>query len=591
MELDQILFKKLYDLFRKRKKDRGYPGSQVRLEDVGSRLTLMARALTGQAIHIAESEREGGWQGDVFYFPKKVDIFAREELNFKLYIFRLFYLVKQKELGLSWKKTEEASIRQLQQKAHESRGQVLGALFGEFALLEELHRELLAAWPEERHPKTGEISRDYTWLYGRWMRHVDSDAANGERLKNVNPRTRALVEKIKAETVIKAKKADEVEVVTVDKKAQEDYVLTHNFEKVETIDEFDGTWRDFDGDDSLQEDMEALQEYNLKHLVRVDDPVHSIYQADFLGQGTVAEAVETESHLFHLLYPEWDYQKQAYKRNYCKLYPQRLPGDDARYYKNTMEQNRSLLMQLRKTFARLNNNWTRVRRQVSGDFIDLDAVTDMFADIRARHTPSEKLYLSQRRRKKELAVLFLLDLSLSSDSYANGNRILDVEKQVSILFGELLNEYDIDFQIDGFYSKTRNNTAYITLKGFRENWQKARLRIGAAEAAGYTRIGTALRHATAILKKNNHRKKWLILLSDGKPNDYDRYEGRYGVEDIKQSIREMRMNGIHNFAFAIEEDARYYLPQMFGENHYNILTSPVELLHALTKLYDRIEHA
>ncbi|HED11895.1 MAG TPA: VWA domain-containing protein, partial [Caldithrix abyssi] len=311
----------------------------------------------------------------------------------------------------------------------------------------------------------------------------------------------------------------------------------------------------------------------------------------FLGQGTAAEAVESETHLFHILYPEWDYQKQAYKQDYCKLYPQRLPGDDASYYKNTIEKNRSLLMQLRKTFAQLNNNWMQVRRQVSGDFVDLDAVTDMFADIRARHTPSDKLYLSQRKRKKELAVLFLLDLSLSSDSYANGNRILDVEKQVSILFGELLDEYEIDFQIDGFYSKTRNNTAYITLKGFKESWQKARLRIGAAEAAGYTRIGTALRHATAILKKNNHRKKWLILLSDGKPNDYDRYEGRYGVEDIKQSIREMRMNGIHNFAFAIEEDARYYLPQMFGENHYNILTSPVELLHALTKLYDRIEHS
>ncbi len=590
MELDQILFKKLYDFFKKKKQDRGYPGHEVRLEELSGRLTLMARALTGEAVYIAESEREGGWQGNVFYFPGKIALFPDDELNFKLYIFRLFYLTVQKQLGLNWKEPSEGSAAERRKKAYDTRHRVLETLFGEYPLLEDIHKQLLDKWPVNRDAKTGEETRDFSWLYGRWLRHVDVNDRERERLNHINPRTKALVEKIKAETVIKAKKADEVEVITVDKKAQEDYMLTHNFEKVETIDEFDGTWRDFDGDDSLQEDMEALQEYNLKHLVRVDDPVHSIYQADFLGQGTVAEAVETETHLFHFSYPEWDYQKQSYKQDYCKLYPQRLPGDDARYYKNTMEQNRSLLIQLRKTFARLNNNWTQVRRQVSGDFIDLDAVTDMFADIRARHTPSEKLYLSQRRRKKELAVLFLLDLSLSSDSYANGNRILDVEKQVSILFGELLDEYDIDFQIDGFYSKTRNNTTYITLKGFKENWQKARLRIGAAEAAGYTRIGTALRHATAILKKNNHRKKWLILLSDGKPNDYDRYEGRYGVEDIKQSIREMRMNGIHNFAFAIEEDARYYLPQMFGENHYNILTSPVELLNALTKLYDRIEH-
>ena len=187
--------------------------------------------------------------------------------------------------------------------------------------------------------------------------------------------------------------------------------------------------------------------------------------------------------------------------------------------------------------------------------------------------------------------MFLLDLSLSSDSYANGNRIIDVEKQISILFGEVLDEYMIDFQIDGFYSKTRNNTTYITLKSFNESWKTARNKIGAVEATGYTRIGPAIRHATNLLSKNYHRKKWLILLSDGKPNDYDRYEGKYGVEDIKQSLREMKIYGINNFAFAIEEQAKYYLPQMFGDNHYNILTSPVELLNSLTKLYDRIEHS
>ena len=50
-----------------------------------------------------------------------------------------------------------------------------------------------------------------------------------------------------------------------DKKQQEDYVLLHNFEKVETAEEFNGNWRDFDGSDELEEHQEALEELNMKY--------------------------------------------------------------------------------------------------------------------------------------------------------------------------------------------------------------------------------------------------------------------------------------------------------------------------------------
>ena len=303
-----------------------------------------------------------------------------------------------------------------------------------------------------------------------------------------------------------------------------------------------------------------------------------------------AASAEKNTEAFHLNYPEWDYSKREYKIDYCKVFPIHLNKSKPDYYKKTMEHNRSVLLKLKKIFARLNNDYEQVRRQTSGEHIDIDAVTDMFADLKARHTPDDRVYISKRKRKKELSLLFLLDLSLSSDGYAKGNRIIDIEKQVSILFGEVLNENFVDFQIDGFYSKTRNNTSYITLKAFDESWQQAKLKIGAVQPQGYTRIGPALRHASAILKKRDMRKKWLILLSDGKPNDYDRYEGKYGIRDIKQALLEMQGDGINNYAVAIEEQAKYYLPQMFGNNHYNILSSPVEMINSLTKLYKRIEY-
>ena len=46
---------------------------------------------------------------------------------------------------------------------------------------------------------------------------------------------------------------------------------------------------------------------------------------------------------------------------------------------------------------------------------------------------------------------------------------------------------------------------------------------------------------------------------------YDTYEGRYGIEDVKQSLYRLNSVGINSYAFAIEANAKYYLPKMFGQ--------------------------
>ena len=184
----------------------------------------------------------------------------------------------------------------------------------------------------------------------------------------------------------------------------------------------------------------------------------------------------------------------------------------------------------------------------------------------------------------------LLDISLSSDGYAAGNKVIDVEKQVSILFGEILEEFNVDFSINCFYSKTRNHSSYLTVKDFDDSWSKAKFKIGAVQPEAYTRIGTAIRHSGMLLDKRDTKNKWLILISDGKPNDFDRYEGQYGINDVKQALRELNQKIINSYALAVEAEAKYYLPQMFGQNHYQILTTPVELLQSLVKLYEKIKH-
>ena len=128
-----------------------------------------------------------------------------------------------------------------------------------------------------------------------------------------------------------------------------------------------------------------------------------------------------------------------------------------------------------------------------------------------------------------------------------------------------------------FSGESRNNVVVREIKTSTNRSANGARRIAALEPEHYTRAGAALRHATARLVQRTARHRLLLLLSDGKPNDNDEYDGRYGAEDMRQSVTEARLQGICPFCLTIDRQAASYLPQVFGANHYAVLHKP-ELL-------------
>ncbi|HSI89503.1 MAG TPA: VWA domain-containing protein, partial [Adhaeribacter sp.] len=547
------------------------------------RLTLLARAISGKAIELFPAEAEGGYKGNNYFLPIVFSELPTKEENLSFYFFRILYLSVQQQKNINWTYPED-DVPLSRKMALHSADEILPALFRQFPAAEELHQKFYIYF--QTKAKEGQ-EPDFSLLYGKWMQQLPT-AEENELLNNVDEKVFKPTDK--PETLLKARAVEEIKRLTVDKKQQEDYVLLHNFEKVETADEHDGDWRDFDGSDELEKHQDALEELSMRQTVRVDEPVHSVYQADFVEQATLSESAEINSKAFYIAYDEWDYKAKSYKKDFCKLFPEFQQELDFNYYQDTIRKNKSVLNSLRKMVASINNKAQQQRRLANGDNFDLDAVVDFYTDIHSGKTPDENIYTDTRKKEKDLSLMILLDLSLSSDSYVNNRKVLDVEKEVSILFGEILNEFGIDFCIDGFYSKTRNHSSYITIKDFDENWSRARNKVGAISPSGYTRIGTALRHAGNRLQARESKNKWVILLSDGKPNDYDRYEGTYGVQDVKQALKEYNQKNINSYAVAIESQAKYYLPQMFGQNHYQILSKPDDLIHSLVKLYTKIKN-
>lgn len=555
------------------------------LNELKSRLVIFARAITGEAIEIYEADREGGYKNNNFFLPTKYYEFQTLEENISFYLFRVLYLSVQKNLDFNWNDNKEHDLLESQQKAKNTSDKVLPELFRQFPIAESHHQKLVSFY-ESKNDKKQPI--DYSYIYGKWMTNSPSDDSK-KQLKNFTDKVKEANSE-EPKTTIKSKAVEEIISVQIDQKQLEDSVLQHQFEKVETAEEFGGNFRDMDGDDDLEDHSNALDDVKMKHTVRDDDTAHSVYQADFIENTTISESAENESDGHYITYDEWNYATRSYKEDFCKVYSKTQIKTDVPYYKKTLNDNRSTLVGLRKMLTTVNNKYQQQRRQTQGEEFDIDAIIDLFIDVKTGHTPSEKIYLSKRKKEKDLSILLLLDISLSSDGYAAGNRVIDVEKQVSILFGEILDEFNIDFSIDCFYSKTRNHSSYLSLKGFDDDWNTAKYRVGSVEPSGYTRIGAALRHSGALLDKRDTKNKWVILISDGKPNDYDKYEGKYGINDVKQALRELNERQINSYALAIEAEAKYYLPQMFGQNHYQILTNPVELLQSLVKLYEKIKH-
>ena len=362
----------------------------------------------------------------------------------------------------------------------------------------------------------------------------------------------------------------------------------HVFEKVETAEEFNGTVKDPDGEDDLVEHLEALDALNLEHMFRGGEDAGSIYRADVRLELDIPDVAVIRAGEQGIAYDEWDHRKARYRRDWSMVYPTYIGHGCSPWAADKAIEHRGLIAQLVRNMRAKRHRLKPQSRQRDGEDIDLEAVVLELAGRAAGHGGDTRLYSKRIRSLRSVATTVLVDLSLSSDSWVGDQRVLDVALESLVVLGETTQVLGDALQVLGFASQTRNQVRVWELKGWNESWQMARSRLGELTPQGYTRIGPALRHACAEVGKTQVQRKLVLMLTDGKPTDYDRYEGRYGVADVRQAVREASAMGVHIHALAIDETAREYLPQMLGANHWSLLSSPGELVRTLSEVYARL---
>lgn len=371
----------------------------------------------------------------------------------------------------------------------------------------------------------------------------------------------------------------------------------HHFEKIETIEEYKGINRETDGEDQLDDHLEALSDINLEEVVRSSKRVQSLYKTEVdLGfEVADVELVEVNNFNQKFLYDEWDSGKRQYRKEWCTVYHSKLETQQGTNVVSTVlkkvEQRRNEINRIKKRLLQLSAEIEVKKKLLDGRSIDIDNFVRNQSDIRATGNGDGRYYKNIIKRHRDMSILVLVDCSLSSDSWVNNHRVLDICIESLLIFGEAVSVLDDPLMVAGFNSNTRNSCKFIEWKGFAESWQSLKSKISDIRPDGFTRIGPAIRHGKSILEKRNEKHKMLIILTDGRPTDYDRYEGVYGLGDVKKAISECESIGIVPFALAVDPSSKQFLPHLFGQNNYQILHSVEKLPETLTKLYIRISKA
>lgn len=248
-----------------------------------------------------------------------------------------------------------------------------------------------------------------------------------------------------------------------------------------------------------------------------------------------------------------------------------------------------LVARVKRQFAPLHPRRVVLPRQIDGEDLDLDALVTSRTDIISGMDGSDRVWQSGRPMARDLSVAILMDCSRSTEAAIGDTTVMEVAREALSSLACGIDTAGDRLGIWGFSSLRRDRVFLHRCKTFPEPMSRdVTARIGGLRPGHYTRLGAAIRHVSAQLADEGATRRLLLVLTDGKPNDLDHYEGQHGIEDSRMAVREARALGQAVHGVIVDADGQDWFARIFGRAGFTLLPNPERLPRALPDIYQTL---
>ncbi len=370
-----------------------------------------------------------------------------------------------------------------------------------------------------------------------------------------------------------------------DQAERKDSLILHKFEAifswVESMnmnrriedDEDDNAKRAADDQDEL-----ALGQVSKKTATRLK------FHLDLSPEDADREKISGE-HMYH----EWDHRKCSYLPDHCRVLSSQadISEEPAEFSTDPAAQRR--IRAVKRQFEALRPKRVILPRQLEGDELDLEAAVAAQVELRATGHASDRVYRAARTQDRDLAISVLIDVSRSTEAAIGDRSVIEVEREALAALAWGLDACGDDFAINTFSSLKRERVYVQSCKSFDDKMGTVvEQRIAGVNPAFYTRLGAAMRHASKELQDRPNSRKLLLVITDGKPNDLDHYEGRHGIEDSRMAVREARRLGQAVHGVVVDQKGQAWVNRIFGSDGFSVVPDANRLTAALPEIYRQI---